>query len=341
MGYKKVIISKYGPPEVLQIVEEQSLPEPRYGDVRVKVLVTSAAFTDTLLRKGMYPEVRKKPPLTPGYDMVGIVDWCGEGVTSLKTGERVAAMTVYGAYTEYMCLPQESLTLVPDGLDSAEVVSLILTYMTAYQMLHRSAKVHSGQTLLVHGAGGAVGTALLQLGKLLGLKMYGTARKSKHDLVERLGGIPIDYQAEDFVERIKREPGGGVDAVFDCIGGDYFKRSFRVLRPGGILVAYGFQQAIMGKGGMVDIIIGFLQLKLWNLLPNNRKALFYSITSMRKKHPEWFNEDLEHLMDLLKQRKIQPVIARKMPLTEAVQAHRLLDRNDVEGKIVLVVHEEG
>jgi len=341
MGYKKVIISKYGPPEVLQIVEEQSLPEPRSGEVRVKVLVTSAAFTDTLLRKGMYPEVRKKPPLTPGYDMVGIVDRCGEGVTSLKTGQRVAAMTVYGAYTEYMCLPQESLTPVPEGLDSAEVVSLILTYMTAYQMLHRSAKVHSGQTLLVHGAGGAVGTALLQLGKLLDLKMYGTARKSKHGLVKQLGGIPIDYQAEDFVERIKREPGGGIDAVFDCIGGDYFKRSFRVLRPGGILVAYGFQQAIMGKGGIVDIIAGFLKLQFWNLMPNNRKALFYSITSMRKKHPAWFNEDLVQLMELLKQRKIQPVIARKMPLTEAVQAHRLLDRSDVEGKIVLVVHEEG
>jgi NADPH:quinone reductase-like Zn-dependent oxidoreductase len=340
MGFKKVIISKYGPPEVLQVVEEQSLPEPRSGEVRVKVLVTSAAFTDTLLRKGMYPEVRKKPPLTPGYDMVGIVDRGGDGVVSVKAGQRVAAMTVYGAYTEYMCLPQESLTLVPEGLDSAEVVSLILTYMTAYQMLHRSAKVHSGQTLLVHGAGGAVGTALLQLGNLLGLKMYGTARKTKHDIIKRLGGIPIDYQAEDFVERIKRDTGSGVDAVFDCIGGDYFKRSFRVLRPGGILVAYGFQQAIMGKGGLIDIIIGFLQLKLWNLLPNNRKTLFYSITSMRKKYPGWFNEDLVQLMELLKQRKIQPVIARKMPLTEAVEAHRLLDRCDVEGKIVLVVHEE-
>jgi NADPH2:quinone reductase len=304
------------------------------------VLVTSAAFTDTLLRKGMYPEVRKKPPLIPGYDMVGIIDKCGEGVTSLKTGQMVAAMTVFGAYTEYMCLPQESLTVVPVGLDSAEVVSLVLTYMTAYQMLHRSAKIRSGRSILVHGAGGAVGTALLQLGNLLSLKMFGTARKSKHDLVKRLGGIPIDYQAEDFVERIKRETGSGVDAVFDCIGGDYFKRSFRVLRPGGILVAYGFQQAVMGKGGIVGIIIGFLRLQIWNLLPNNRKALFYSITTMRKKQPEWFNEDLMQLMELLKQRKIRPVIARKMPLTEAVEAHRLLDRSDVEGKIVLVVHEE-
>ena len=330
MGYKKIVISKYGPPEVLQVVEEPSLPEPRSGEVRVKVLVTSAAFTDTLLRKGMYPDVRKKPPLTLGYDMVGIVDRCGDGVVSVKAGQRVAAMTVYGAYTEYICLPQESLTLVPEGLDSAEVVSLILTYMTAYQMMYRSAKVHSGQTLLVHGAGGAVGTALLQLGNILGLKIYGTARKSKHDLVKRLGGIPIDYQAEDFVERIQRETYSGVDAVFDCIGGDYFKRSFRVLRQGGILVAYGFQQAIMGKGGMIDIIIGFLQLQFWNLLPNNRKALFYSITSMRKKHPEWFNKDLTQLMELLKQRKIQPVIAKKMPMTEAVQAHRLLDRCDVE-----------
>jgi len=340
MGYKKVVITKYGPPDVLQIVEEQYLPIPHRGEVRIKVLVTSAAFTDTLLRKGMYPEVRIKPPLIPGYDMVGTVDQCGEGVTSLKVGQRVAAMPVIGAYEEYMCLPQESLTLVPEGLDSAEVVSLILTYMTAYQMLFRLAKIHSGQSILVHGAGGAVGTALLQLGSLLGLRVFGTARKSKHDLVRRLGGIPIDYQTQDFVDCIKRETGSGVDAVFDCIGGDYFRRSFHVLRPGGTLVAYGFQQAVMGKGGIASVIFGFLQLKILNLLPNNRRAMFYSITSLRKKQPDWFKQDLTQLMEYLKQKKIQPVIARRMPLTEAVEAHKLLDRSDVEGKIVLVVHEE-
>ena len=340
MSYKKVIITKFGPPEVLKVIEEEHLPEPEKGEVRIKVLVTSAAFTDTLLRKGMYPEVRKKPPLSPGYDMVGIVDKCGEDAFVFEVGQKVAALTVYGAYTEYICLHQDTLISVPKSLDDAEVVSLILSYMTAYQILHRSAKIQKGQSILVHGAGGAVGTALLQLGKLLDLKMYGTARKSKHNLIKSLGAIPIDYQSEDFVERIKTFTGTGVDAVFDGIGGDYFKRSINSLKPGGILVAYGFQQAVMTNGSMLDIILGFIKIKLWDILPNKISATFYAITSLRKKHPDWFKEDLTALFGLLKEGKIKPVIAKKMPLTDAVEAHKLLDKSNVEGKIILIVNEE-
>ena len=340
MSYKKVIITKYGPPDVLKVIEEEFLPEPEKGEVRIKVLVTSASFTDTLLRKGMYPEVRKKPPLSPGYDMVGIVDKCGEDASMFNAGQKVAALTVYGAYSEYICLPEDTLISVPKGLDDAEVVSLILSYMTAYQMLHRTAKIQKGQSILVHGAGGAVGTALLQLGKLLDLKMYGTARKSKHNLIKSLGAIPIDYQSEDFVERIKTYNGSGIDAVFDCIGGDYFKRSFASLKPGGILVAYGFQQAVMTNGNMLDIVLGFIKIKLWNILPNKKAATFYAISSLRKKQPDWFKEDLTALFGLLQQGKIKPVIAKKMPLSNAVEAHKLLDQSSVEGKIILIVNKE-
>ena len=173
MSYKRVIITEFGGPDVLKIVEETALPQPKPGEVRVMVMATSACFTDTMVRKGIYYELKKKPPFPPGYDLVGVVDKLGTGVTKLKIGQMVADLTVSRAYSEYMCRPESSLVPVPADLDPAEAVSLVLSYVTAYQMLHHSAKVQRGQSILIHAAAGAVGTALLQLGKLLDLEMYG------------------------------------------------------------------------------------------------------------------------------------------------------------------------
>ena len=334
---KRVVITEFGGPEVLRVVEEDMLPEPTPGEVRVKVLVTSAAFTDVMIRKGMYRDLKKKPPFSLGYDMVGLVDKLGDGVTRFKVGQRVADLTVIGAYSEYICLAENRLIPVPDDLDPAEAVSLILTYVTAYQMLHRIAKVKQGQRILVHGAGGAVGTAMLQLGNLLGLEMYGTASKSKHELVASLGAIPIDYKGEDFVERIRSLTDVGIDAAFDPIGGDNFKRSFSVLRRGGVLVGYGFHNAVQGKGGSIPL--SFIWLKLWNFWPNGRSTAFYSIGALRQKQPDWFLEDLTKLFDLLAQGKIKPVIAARMPLAEVRRSHELVEEAGVEGKIVLIVSE--
>ncbi|MCP4422803.1 MAG: alcohol dehydrogenase catalytic domain-containing protein, partial [Chloroflexi bacterium] len=157
MSYKQVIITEFGDPEVMKIVEVAALPEPVAGEVRVKVQATSACFTDTMIRKGIYYDMKKKPPFPPGYDMVGVVDKVGAGVTSFKVGQTVSDLTVSDAYTEYIIRSEDTLVPVPDGLDPAEATSLVLSYMTAYQMLHRSAKVQRGQTVLIHGAGGAVG----------------------------------------------------------------------------------------------------------------------------------------------------------------------------------------
>jgi NADPH:quinone reductase-like Zn-dependent oxidoreductase len=269
--------------------------------------------------------------------MVGVVDKLGEGVTRVKVGQRVADLTVIGAYAEYICLPASQLTYVPEGLDPAEAVSLVLSYVTAYQMLQRVAKVTRGQRILIHGAGGAVGTALLQLGKLLDLEMYGTASKSKHELVKQLGATPIDYKGEDFVEVIRRLTNDGVDVVFDSIGGDNFKRSFSVLQRGGKLVAFGFYNTSLGKSGSIPL--DFMSLQLWNLWPNGRSATLYSIGAMRHKHPDWFLEDLTTLFGLLAEDKIKPIIAAKMPLTEARRAHELIENAQVQGKIVLTVAE--
>lgn len=334
MAYKRVVITENGGPEVLRVVEEPALPEPGPGEVRVRVLATSAAFTDTMIREGKYPGIKDTPPFSPGYDLVGEVDALGEGVAAPAVGQRVADLTVTGAYSEVLCLPADRLVPVPEGLDPAEAVSLVLSYVTAYQMLHRLAEVQPGQRILVHGAGGAVGTAMLQLGSLLDLTRMGTASKPKHPLVASLGGVPIDYRREDFVTRVLAETGDGVDAVFDGIGGDYFKRSFRTLRRGGTLVAFGFYSPWTGGGGSIPL--DFARLTFWNLWPNGRATAFYSIAPWRDKHPDWFRDDLTALFDLLAAGKIAPVIADRMPLTEAAEAHARIDRAEVQGKLVLM-----
>ncbi|MBS3780731.1 MAG: zinc-binding dehydrogenase, partial [Desulfovermiculus sp.] len=298
MAYKRLEISRFGGPEVFKIVEADDVPEPSNDEVRVKVMATGAAFTDIMIREGKYPEVKQKPPFVLGYDMVGVVDKLGEGVEQFKVGQMVADLMVIGACSEFVVVPAERLTLVPDGLDAGEAVSIILSYVTAYQMLHRIAKVERGHRVLIHGAGGAVGTAMIQLGVLSDLEVYGTASKAKHGLVSSLGAVPIDYRNEDFVERIGDLTKDGVDAAFDAIGGNNLKRSFSVLGHNGKLVSYGFYNSVMGKGGSIPM--DFLRLKLWDLLPNRCSASFYSIGATRRKHPDWFSEDLTVLFDLLK-----------------------------------------
>lgn len=240
-----------------------------------------------------------------------------------------------GACSEYICVPAERLTPVPDGVDPAEAVSLVLSYVTAYQMLHRIARVKPGGRILVHGAGGAVGTAMIQLCRLNNIEVYGTASESKHELVAGLGAVPVDYRKEDFVDRIGDLVQEGVDAVFDPIGGENLKRSFRTLKPGGLLVCYGFYNSVMGKGGSIPL--DFMRLKLWSILPNQRSATFYSIGATREKHPEWFTEDLTLLFDLLENKKIRPVIGGRFHMTEAAKAYERIEIGEVNGKMILEV----
>nr|MBC8330655.1 zinc-binding dehydrogenase [Anaerolineae bacterium] len=285
--------------------------------------------------KGIYYGFKETPPLSPGYDMVGVVDELGENVTGFEIGQMVADLTVWGAYSEYMLRASSGLVSVPPGLDPAEAVSMVLSYITAYQMLHRVANIQRGQSILVHGAGGAVGTALLQLGALLDLKMYGTASASKRELVEGLGAVHIDYAEEDFAARLQAE--GGCDAAFDFIGGEHFKRSFESLKKGGILIPYGFYDDAMGRGGNVPV--DYMKVALWNMLPNGRKAAFYAIGGMREKNPGWFKEDLATLFELLAAGKLKPAIERRMKLEDAKEAHELIEQAAVKGRIVLMVNE--
>lgn len=217
MNYRSVIISKKGGPGVLKVVENPlRLPNP--DEVRVKVLYTGVGFTDVIMRYGYYAYA-PKIPFAPGYEIIGIVDAAGERVMGISVGQKVAALTVYGGYAEYVYLSPKDLISAPADLDPVEALSLILNYATAYQMLHCVARVEAGQIVLITGASGGVGNALLQLGKLAGLKkMYGVASEKKRALVEQLGGIPINYRSKDVTQFIRSRELKGVDAVFDAIG---------------------------------------------------------------------------------------------------------------------------
>ena len=202
MKYKSVVVTRRGGPEVLQVVEKD-LREPAASEVRIKILASSVSADDVGHRYGNRP-FAPKIPFVPGYAITGIMDAVGQGVTAVAVGDRVAALTVTGGYAEYIYLRSEHLIRVSAALDPGQVVPLVENYMTAYQMLHRTARVKAGNRILVIGASGGVGVPLLQLGKLADLKMYGLASPSKHAVLKELGAVPIDYHAQDFVEAMRR-----------------------------------------------------------------------------------------------------------------------------------------
>ena len=331
----RMVLTARGGPEVLRWVEEE-LPAPGPGQVRVKVLATGVAFADVLMRRGLYPGVPPFP-FAPGYDVVGQIDALGEGLTGFGLGQRVAALTMIGGYSRYTLVLAAHLVPAPANLDPAEEVSLVLNYVTAYQMLHRLARLREGQRLLIHAAAGGVGTATLQLGGIAGLRMFGTASKSKHPTVTELGATPIDYQAENFVNRIRELAPEGLDAVLDPIGGKNWWASYHCLRRGGTLACYGAQAAV--SEGKLAAGLGFASLALMKLLPDGKRATWYNVKSLRDKHPEWFREDLSHLFGLLATRQIRPVIAGRLPLPEAARANDLLENGKVSGKLVLLCQE--
>jgi len=344
MRHTRIVVTNYGGPEALQVVEEEC-PEPKRGEVRVKVLAAGVSLPDILAREGVHPET-PLPPFTPGWDLVGVVDRLGDGVSGIDTGQTVAAMPISGAYAEYVCLPQSALVPVPTGLDAAEAVSLVLNYITAYQMMHHSAGVKPGQRALIHGASGGVGTALLQLGRLAGLEMYGTCSSRGAPAVTALGATPIDYRSQDFVVEVHRLTGDGVDVVFDPIGGAHLWRSRKALRPRGRVVGYGLLTSLRGEG-LASSRPGRRQryrgtavfawyIALGRVLPGRKRLVPYSIQTLMRLKPALFRHDLIALFDLLQQRKIEPLIARRFPLAEARSAQELLGRGGVIGKIVLV-----
>lgn len=355
---KRVVVDRYGGPEVLTLRDDDD-PRPSAGEVRVRVLAAGVSFTDAQLRAGTYLGV-PRPPFTPGYELVGVVDELGPGCSRLRVGDHVAALTVWGAYAERACLAEIDAVEVPADLDPAKVVSLVLPYMTAYQLLHRTAKVRAGETVLVHGAAGRVGIALLELGAQAGVRLLGTCAARDRATVERFGAVAIDYLNDDFLAHARALPGKGVDVALDGIGGALSLRSFRALRRSGRLVVFG-HYATLAQGrkswrGWLEWYAATASVALWALL-SSRRVHAYRIQKLHgnrrqwlpmsgraqalpvgggPRNAEWYREDFLALLKLLREDKIHPVIAQRLPLADARRAHELLAATASVGKLVLV-----
>jgi len=327
MKYKSIVVTARGGPEVLRVVEND-LRAPAAGKARIKILAAPVCAPDVSARYGQSPFI-PKPPFTPGYAFIGAVDAVGESVTNVAIGDRVAALTAYGAYAEYIFWDAEQLISVPETLNPAEAAPLILNYIVAYHVMHRWAKVESRDKVLIIGASGGIGTAFLELGKLANLKMYGIASKSKHYILETYGAIPIDYHEQDFVQVIQKAEPNGLDAVFEGMAGDYFKRGFSVLGRGGTLVGYGNPMSLTG----MFQILG--RVALYHLFPNGKSAKYYS-TGASRINRGIFLEDWAMLFKLLEEGRIQPIIEKKFSILEAAKANALLESGQVVGNIVLV-----
>ena len=332
----RIVVTARGGPEVLELIEEPC-PEPAAGEVRVEVMAAGVSGFDLLIRSIPLPG-NPKPPFTPGEDVAGVVDAVGEGVTGFSVGQPVAgwALGAQGGYAEYVCWPAESLVPLPEGLDPVVGVAMVVNYLTAHLYLHQTARVQEGEQILVQGAAGGLGSALVQLGQLAGAEVYGAASTHNQDTVATLGATPIDYRTEDVVARIRQLTGDGVDVVFDTVSGArQLWRSYRAVRRGGRLVPIG--SAGISTGGMKVIPLGLLTSLVLKLVPDGRRVpLSPNMMSYPDAHPGWYRATLVELLDLAADGTIEPLLDERIPLAEAARAHELLAHGRHAGKVVLI-----
>lgn len=318
--YRATLLSKKGDPTVLVPVE-LALEPPKPGELRVRVIATGVGSTDVTMRRGTYPYAPKLP-FVPGYESIGTVDAIGEGVTGFAIGDRVCALLVHGGYAEYVTRAASEWVKVPADLDAAEVVALVLNYMTAYQAIHRVAQLAPGTTALVTAAAGGCGQAFVQLLVAHGVRVIAAASPRSHAMLKQLGAEPIDRDGPFPT---------GVDAAFDGVGGATLRACTAATKKGGIVVWYGF----MGATTLPAVIRSYAHLVAIARLRGRRTA-FYGITARYRKDPAPFHEDLPVLFELLRAKKIQPRIAMRLPLADAREANVKIEAGGVDGKIVLV-----
>lgn len=328
----EIVMPHEGGPEVLEVVRRGGVRGPGVGEVVVRVEAAGVSFAEVQMLKGRYFS-QPTFPFVPGYDLVGRVEEVGDGVDGRLVGRRVAVLTETGAWADRVTLDATKLVAVPGGLEPAEAVAMVTNGVTAWQMIHRAARVRPGQTVVVHGASGGVGTLLVQLARLAGATVIGTASASKHDDVRALGAIPVDYRTEDVPARVRELSPGGVDAVFDHLGGPGLVASWRMLGKGGTLVSYGSASTLGNKGHRLwPYLPIFGRIMLWNILPNGKKATFYYV----KRWPKTFQQDLATVLALLSEGKIEARVTERKPLERAAEALDLLASGKASGKVVLV-----
>jgi len=321
----------------LDRLEEVSLPlvDPGPGELRIRVVASGAGNTDLTMRRGRYP-FAPPYPFVPGYEVLGIVDAVGAGVTGFAPGQKVAALTVHGGFAEYLVRGADHFVPVPGGLDDAEAVALILNYVTAHQMIHRSAGMRAGQTALVTGANGGVGTALLELLRVAGVRAVGASSERHFEHVRALGGEPIPSRGGPVDEAVRKVLPEGVDAAFDVVGGAGTAGCVRATKRGGTVVGYGFMGTLVnGKPSTWLTVRGLASLLVGARL-SGRRGNFYGITLLYRRDKAPLKEDLPKLFALLAARKIEPVIAHRLPLLAVRRSQELLEAGGLAGKIVLL-----
>jgi NADPH:quinone reductase-like Zn-dependent oxidoreductase len=308
--------------------------------VLVTVAATGISFAEHAMRLGRYPG-QPKFPFVPGYDLVGTVSAIGDGVDAAQLGRRVAVMTKTGGWATHALLKAADVVSVPDGLDPAEVETLVVSGLTAYQMLHRRAKVRAGQTILIHGVNGGVGTTLAQLARHTGVRVIGTSSPRHHAALRELGVLPVDYNDPDLVARVRELAPGGVDAVFDHIGGKSIARSWSLLAKGGTLVSYAM---LKDSGPMIPAFFALLAQLAWlNALPNGRRAGFFDVWGGKLLRPKRFHsrqqQDLATVFALLADGILRPQIAARLPLSQIQTAVELAESHTIVGKVVLLPNQ--
>jgi NADPH:quinone reductase-like Zn-dependent oxidoreductase len=332
-------------PAGLRLVE-RVLPPPGAGEALVRVEATAVSFAESAMRRGRYYG-QPAFPFVPGYDLVGIVEQVGPGVDGSLTGRRVAALTKTGAWATAVVLNAADLVEVPDGIGADEAETLIVNGLTAYQMLHGRARVRAGQTVLVLGAGGGVGTILVQLARRAGARVIGTASPRHHEALRALGVEPVDYRDPDLTGRIRGLAPGGVDAVFDHLGGRSVDQSYRLLNRTGTLVAYSIASSLDDKSPVLLTFMALLsKLAFWNYLPTGRHASFYNVwagagkpgSAKREAFRARIRTDLTRLFELQRKGELTVQIAARYPLSEVAAALALSESADrtALGKIILI-----
>ncbi|AWT47837.1 MULTISPECIES: medium chain dehydrogenase/reductase family protein [Streptomyces] len=325
-------------PEGLQI-RQGEVPSPAPGQVVVRMEATGVSFAEQQMRRGRYYD-QPPFPFVPGYDLVGTVSATGDGVPAGLAGTRVAALLKVGGWASHVVVDAADVVPVPDGVGAAEAETVVINGITAWQMLHRKARVRAGQTVLVHGANGGVGSVLVQLARAAGAHVIGTASARHHDALRAQGVTPVDYRTEDIPARVRELAPGGVDAVFDHVGGRSIIDSWHLLASGGTLVSYGSASTRDDEGSKQWPVLKLLgRVWLWNTLPNGRHAYFFNVWAGRALSRDRFRArlraDLTEVFEALRRGEITARIAAELPLTQAAEAMRLAESGTVAGKVVL------